>query len=513
MIPSNTLMDETIPLAESPDRVEPDASVWADAWLPLATGAVAAAVLFVGRTPFSNIDDSSIRAFGSAYWGSLRGAIQSDLAAGRFRPVYWALEGALGWLTGSSATGLMAGRLLALIAATAVMTLLMRRLGARPAVASLLALAASWSLPALEVWCRGGPAEAFGQPLALASVLVALAGRGGRGVAGAAALGLVACLAKESYAPWTAAALLARGIWGRTRSEPWTVSVLAAVGIGAQFVPAVVAWLAVRGDASYSRLVVSSLSVPTRELALRTLQTMPFAVAAAAVGGVVTAFSAARSGLRRWALEDAVVLVAAAAVAAGTWLVGVPIDRYLLPLTGALLLVAARGTAVLERSVPRRLLLVIVLVVTVPTVAAAGARGWFRARLSDVDRRVDERFRVQIADAFRDRGEVLIVWVPADIERVLGALIHLKEDGVDGRAQVVACVGAPEGQEGLYRLFEPYRVPVTGSATMLLSTFCPMVEVGQGLDGCMLVLPGVRGLEFGLWCSSIPDRAAVVRRP
>jgi hypothetical protein len=476
----------------------------------IATGLTSASVYVTGAIPLANIDDQNVRRFAVDFWGSVSEAVGLDVGYGRFRPLYWVFEGALGAATGNSGTVLHAGRLLCLAAATALSVLLARRLGAPLAVAVVLALVPAWSIPAIDVWTRGGPAEAFAQPLALAALLLVLRSDTPRGIALASFVGLVACSVKESSAPWIAAALLARAICaGRSRLPVATwVSIAGAL---AQFMPGVLAAVLLpRFSGSYLEHIIVSLRAPPREAALSAFHAGPFALLLGSLG--LAAIAARRaSEIRRpwsWPVEDLVVVGVASAAVAETIALGFIVDRYHLPLVASLALLAARGAA----GVSRTRAVIVTVAMIAPVVFAGAVRSATYARASAARHRLDERLRQQVAAALEQSGGVRIHWVPADVERPIGAVTHLRADGITGQVQFVPCTRAPAGQEEIFRgLFAPYSSPIGRDVPSVVAVSCGGVAASLGERACVLDLPFARSRSAGYRCSRMPDWAALRR--
>jgi hypothetical protein len=461
----------------------------------VAVGFLAAAVYFSGRLEYSNIDEYNGRAFADGFWKLLAGAISGDLGNGRFRPVYWLLQGALVSSSGSTATILMLGRLAFLGMGASFQYLLSRRLGASRAVAALLTLSLAWSLPALAIWTPGGPAEGFGNPLALAFTYAVVVATSLQGVAAAGVLGLLAALTKESYGAWTAAALLSLALYELLRRRRGPV-MLTAAGLGLlQLVPAVIAALGPKQlSSSYLGYVVQAIR-GTPEVALRMMVgQLPLALLLGAAGLVAIAARLLRTGPRAWPCEDLIVLAVLGAALTEVFALGLTLPRYHIPVGTGLCLVAARGAARLgERGVSRRLALAVQVALAL-LVLPGGARAVLAARSAAGDRRVDARLRVQIGDALRQYGAVRIYWHPNQVEQPVGALSHLKRDGITGDVELRPCLRPnPAEAAALNAIFAPYATPLTKPAPTLVNTLCPRVGPGPVTErACWLVLPGLR---------------------
>jgi hypothetical protein len=483
--------------ATAPQQAFPAAEVSAarsELLLALAVAVVAAGVYVSGRVEYSNIDEYNGRAFADAFGAHLRGAISDDLGNGRFRPVYWLLQGALTSISGSTATVLVVGRLGFLGVGAFFQYLVSRRLGASRAVAALLTLALSWSSPALTIWTPGGPAEAFGNPLALAFTYLALRASGLSGIAVAALVGLFAALTKETYGAWIAAALLALALSDLLRRRRgavmWTAAGLAVI----QLVPAMIAALGPRQVSSSYLGYVMSVYRGTPEIAFRVmLAQLPLAIVLGAGGLVAIAARLLRVPPREWPREDLVVVAVLLAAVAEVFELGLTMPRYHIPVGSGLLLVAARAAARLsERGASRRLLLAVQVVLAV-LVLPGGARAAMAARSDAGDRRVDAQLRARIAEAFRQYGAVRLFWYPNQVEQPVGAVTHLRHDGITGDVELRPCLRPhPDEAAILDPIFAPYAAPLTKPAPTLVSTLCPRVDPGPVVEPvCMLFFPGL----------------------
>lgn len=478
----------------------------------IATALVASAAYTQWRIPLSNIDDYNVRPYAAGYWNALAGSVAVDTAVnGRFRPAYWVVEGLLGVVTGSSGTVLHAGRLCFLAAAVAIQVLLAVRVGAGAILGALLALATAWSVPALASWIPGGPGEALAQPLALACVLLVLRATSWRGIAVAAALGLAACLTKETYAASTAGTLAAGAIAGLARGER-RMAVAGAAAAAIQFAPAAIAFALVRAfSGSYLEHVVSTLVLPAASAARTVVALNPLAVAAGVAGVAAIALRLRRTRPARWPVEDVVVLGVLSATFVETVVLGFAIPRYHLPLNAALALAAARGAVGLFT--PRRIVAVCAVGALLAIgVAAGGARAALAARASAADLRTDERMREQIGSALAADGRVRIFWVPEDVERPMGAVAHLAADGIRGDVEMRPCTPLqPESAKLLGGYFARYEKGV-GRAQVIASTSCPGTFAPALERVCTLTLPGVEARRAQYDCFPLPEKFVVVGR-
>jgi hypothetical protein len=461
--------------------------------LAAAVAILAAAVYFSGRLEFSNIDEYNGRRFAGDFLGQLRGIVVEDLGAGRFRPMYWVFQGALTGITGSSATILMAGRLAFLAAGGWFQYRLSRRVGASRPVAALLSWALAWSPTALAIWTPGGPAEAFGTPLSVACAYLVLVTTTPRGVLAAAAVGLLAALTKESYAAWTAAALGALALSELLRSRRGPVLWLAGSAAVLQLVPAIIATQGPKQlGGSYLDYVVHSISGTPAQV-WRMLETqLPLAVVAGAIGLAVIAVRLLRTRLRAWPLEDLLVLAVLGAALAEVFALGLTMPRYLVPVCTGLLLVAARGASALPG--PRRPVALATVAVLAVCVLPGGLRAGMVARMAAADRRVDGRLRAHIAEALSTHGAVRIYWYPSMVEQPVGALTHLKLDGLaKGEVQLLPCVRPHPSEAALLAgIFAPYAAPVSKPAPIIVSTLCPKVGQGPLIEtACAIGLPNL----------------------
>ena len=458
-----------------------------------AVSIVTAAVYFSGRLDFSNIDEYNGRRFAGDFVGSLRDYIMlADLGSGRFRPMYWVLQGALTAITGSSATVVMLGRLAFLAAGTWFQYRLSRRLGASRPIAALLTCALAWSLPAIAIWTPGGPAEAFGTPLSVACAYLVLVASSPRGVVAAGAVGLLAALTKESYAAWTAAALGALAISEFLRGRRGPVAWLAGGAAVLQLVPPIIATQGPKPlNGTYLEYVVHAISGTPAQVWQMLETQLALAIVVGALGLAAIAVRLVRTGVRAWPLEDLLVLAVLGAALAEVFGLGLTMPRYLVPVGSGLLLVAARGSIALGHRRPLALAMTAALAVCV---LLGGLRAGMAARMAAGDRRVDGRLRAQIAGALRTHGAVRIYWYPSMVEQPVGALTHLKLDGLaNGEVQLLPCVRPhPSEAAHLANIFAPYAAPVSKPAPIIVSTLCP--KVGQGPlaeTGCAIGLPNL----------------------
>jgi hypothetical protein len=484
-----------------------------DAALAAAAGIVAAIAYFTGRLPLSNIDDYNLLVFQRDYPGALRAAL-GEATAGRFRPVYWALEGALGALTGSTGTVLHVGRLAFQAAGTAFLVLAARRLGAPRWYAVALGAAGAWCDAALDVWTRTGPSEAFAQPFALAAIWLVLRARGAAGLAAAALAGLTASLSKEAYAPFVAAALLAHAVTSAARPGRRALAAVAVLGAAAQFLPSAVAWIGLRQlPGSYLAHVLAGDGLPPLDaLALAAARNvLPGAVGA--LGLAAAAGRLARARPSGWALEDLLPVAVTAATVLVTLVFGYARMRYLLPLSAALLLLGARALPV-PRVSATRAVRAAVAAATVLAVAATGARAITFARTFAAMGRGDERFRNGLASVLAARGGAILLWDFTDLERPLGALAHLGEAGRSGRVEIRLCDVPPPGQEELYeRMRAPYARPLGRPAPLVVSAPCLGGPGPVSAErACMLLLPGSPDGPAGYHCFEVPEVAAFLER-
>ncbi len=486
----------------------------AQLWTAVAAAAIAVAAYLPSRIPLANIDDYNVRPFASDYWGALGEIVVRDAPNGRFRPLYWALEGLLGLLTGPSGTVLHAGRLLFLAAAVGLQVLVSARLGAGLLPSALLSIATAWSMPALTTWLPGGPSEAFAQAFAVACTLAVLRARSARAVAAAVALGLAACLIKETYSPWTAAALGARAIAALLARERRAIATVALTGAGLQLAPPVAAFVLVRAwSRSYLGHVLTAVSASPVAAVVEIIRWNPLALALGVLGFAAMAVRLARVRPRSWPLEDLVVLAVAGAATAATIALGFTVPRYFLPLNGALALVAARGAAGLQASrVPAWGRAVAAGVLVVAT-AAGGARAVLDARLSLLQHRADERMRRQLGEALSADGGVRVFWVPEEVERPIGAVKHLAADGIRGDVAMQPCVAPiPASAQTYLNLFARYPGPVGPAAAVLASTDCPGAPRAPLDRACSLVLPGIQSVAPRYACFDVAERAVRIER-
>jgi hypothetical protein len=489
-------------------------------WVPAASlaGVAAAAVFLVGLpTPLANIDDYNLLPFGRGYAGALAEAWRADLGIGRFRPLYWVLEGALGAVTGRSAAALHVGRAGALAVAVALTVLVARRLGTGPVAAAALALLVAWSKPALGVWAPGGPAEAFAQPLALGALLALLEWERPWSIPAAASLGLLACLSKESYAAWTAGALGACAGRAALRGE-WRRGLAAAAGAALQLAPAAVAsgvlgaW---RG--SYARHVLAETSSSPLQAGAALLRSSPLLTVLGLAGAFGLVAVRVRARPSTWPPCEVVVLGGLAGTAAGTLLTGLTIHRYQLPLVTALALAAARGWGLAVEGPPSARWRAAwgpvragAAGLALLCAAGAGTRAYYAVAAEAAGRRADERMRGMIAAALAQRGEVRIVWTAQDVERPLGALKHLAAGGISGRVRLEPCGEVSASMTDTRNpLFEAYPGPVSPAAPAVVSSRCGLFEPYAVEEACTLELPGAAGLLPVLECGGYQEPAAL----
>lgn len=481
--------------------------------LLVAAGALLVVSAYVvGRMPLSNIDDYAVRRFQVDFPGSLWACMKEEPAGGRFRLLYWLFEGGLGALTGSSGTVLYYGRLVLLGLSVVLLVRLGRRLGAPLGLAVIAAVAVGWSLPALAVWGRAGPAEAFATPLALASCLLVLGAESTVGVAVAGAVGLAACLTKESYAAWTAAALLAwaaKAFLARDlRGARW----VAVAGAGAQFLPAALAVGIGRGwSGSYTQHVVSEISVGPVVAVQTAFGAAPVIAAAGLAGLGIVAARLRRTSASAWELADLAVIAMASAVWLEGVLLGFSVLRYLLPTVIVSVLPAlraARGWPMLRR--PRLAAALLVLALS-PVLVSSGVLVANSVARSVADSRVDERFRALLGVALSRYGAVRILWDPSDVERPVGAVTHLAAEGIHGEVQISPCVELPRGGEELYgELFAPYAKPPTRPGPVFISPYCPGAGTPETVElVCVTALPSLSGPPAGRGCFTVPEAAVV----
>jgi hypothetical protein len=476
-----------------------------------AAFAISAAYLAV-EVPLSNIDDYNILPFGRDYLAALWSLIASDAGNGRARPLYWILEGALGAATGTSGTVLLFGRLTFLVGALVLLVRTARALGAPPWLAVLLAASVGWSLPAKDTWARGGPAEAFAVPLALLATWLVLRAESARHVALAGLVGLAAACAKESMAPWTAAALLAWGFASVLSGGPWRARGIALLGAATQLLPALVA-LATRagGSTSYLEYVAVSLNVGPLN-ALRAVADRASLAALLAVAGLAAVGARlARRAPREWARADLVVLACFAAVALEGVTMGFAVDRYHLPFVVTAALLAARAAHGWEGWPRARSLAAGFLLLGIPVLALMGYRTYLDVRLWLADSRADARLRELVATGLRMHGGLQILWPPPDVECAIGAIAHLRAAGVVGDVQLLPCGPYPAGAEKMYAgLFAPYSRPAGGAGPRIVATGCLQ---GQGVPSLesvrFLVLPSLYGQPVGRYHYALPEKAIV----
>jgi len=481
-------------------------------WLAAAAAAGLAAAVYLVHLPWplANIDDYNLLPFGRGFAGALEGAWRGDLALGRFRPLYWVLEGALGALTGASGTLLHVGRVACLAAAVALQVLLARRLGAGPVAAAGLALLVAWSLPALDVWSPGGPAEAFAQPLALACTLLLLRVKRPAGLAAAGALGLAACLVKESYAAWTGGAMAAFAAWSLLRGERRSAISLA-LAAAVQFTPALLgSGLLAAWRGSYAKHVLMEISLGPIDAAALVLGRSPLATALGVLGLATVIVRLVRLRPRHWPLEDVVLLGALGAVAAETLLLGLVVRRYQLQLVTWLYLAAARGATSLPRGRWAPVGAVAVAVLILGPAGAAGVRAYHATQVESAGARSDGRLRDMLASALVQRGEVRILWTPQDVERPIGALKHLEAAGVVGRVELAPCIPIPAAMADTRGpLFGTFPGPVGPGAPVVMSSRCGAYEPYAVEDVCTLELPGRDRLLPALECGGFQEHGAL----
>ncbi len=486
-----------------------------DAAVAAAAGSVAALAYFTGRLPFANIDDYNVLPFQRAYLAAL-GGLPSEAAMGRFRPLYWAFEGTLGALTGSTATFLFVGRLAFLAASVAFLVLAARRLGASLWFAVALGVASAYCGAALDVWASNGPSEAFAQPFAVAAIWLVLRARGAGGIVAAAAAGLAACLSKESYAPFVAAALLAYAMVSLLRKERPGLAWVAAAGAAAQFAPALVAWFGARTlSGSYLSLVVAGGGLSPREALAIAIGRNVFPGIVALAGLAFVAARLWRTRSSEWLLEDLLPLAVAAAMVLVTIVLRYAIPRYFLPVSTALLLLGARAGPLPLR--PGRLARVAGAVAAVGValaVVAGAARAATFARMMASVHRADERFRSTVASVLAASGAAVIVWEVADVERPVGAITHLRARGNDQPVELRLCNQATPDQQAYFdALVGPYGKPLGRWAPMISSGTC-MGERPPSLGErvCLLILPWTPDGPPGYRCNELPELAIVVGR-
>jgi hypothetical protein len=478
----------------------------------IATGVLGALAYFTGRLPFSNIDDYNVLPFQRGYLSALATLPGEASASGRFRPLYWALEGALGALTGPTATILHAGRLAFLAASVALLVLVARRLGAPLWYAIALGVASAWCGAAIDVWTASGPSEAFAQPLAVLAIWLALGARGAGGLAAAAAAGLAACLAKESYAPLVSATLLAHGAWSMLRPERRRLAGAAFVLAAVPFVPALVAWLGARRiPGSYLWLAVGGAGLTFGEMIEIALGRNVFPGLVALAGLAAAVARLARTRRSEWPLEDLLPLAATAAMGVVTIALRYAIPRYFLPLSTALLLLGARALPLRPFRGARIAGALAAAGVTV-AVLAGGARAVTYARTIAATHRTDERLRNTIASVLAESGGAVIVWEIEDIERPVGAMAHLREQGRDGPVQIRTCSQLPPDRQALFD-------GMVGPLSRPLGRWAPMISSGPcmgerppwlGERTCLLILPGTPEGPPGYRCVDVPEQAIVV---
>lgn len=482
-----------------------------EAWLAIAAALVGCSVYLIGLPkPLSNIDDYNLLPFKAEFGRALVAAWRQDASLGRFRPLYWVFEGGLGALSGGSESVLHVGRLAFLFAAVGLQVRLALQLGAVPIIAAALAVLVAWSSPALEVWGRGGPSEAFAQPLALAASLMLLRARRVRGLTAASLLGLAACLTKESYAAWTAGAFLAFAVWAILRGDR-RLALTAAVGGIVQFVPAVVPSVFLGGSqGDYTAHVLFELSASPLGAAGTFLATSPTLAVLGAAAAVTLLVRLPRRHSMEWPVEDMVVLGALGAAAAGTFAPGLTIPRYQLPLVTMAAVACAAASAPLAAWRPVRQWVTIAAVLLLP-LAAASARAYYYLQLEAVANRADQRIRGLLAEALVSRGEVRILWHPDDVERPIGALKHLQAAGIRGRAEIVPCTPFPVRSEGLLRgLLDGYQTPVSAFAPNLASVQCGLFKPFAVDRACTLRLPGPGLFLPVLKCRGFLEPAALL---
>lgn len=492
--------------AEAPRRAE--------SWTAAAAAAIAVAAYLPSRIPLANIDDYNVRPFASDYWGSLGDIVLRDAPNGRFRPLYWAVEGLLGLLTGPSGTVLHAGRLAFLAAAVGLQVLLSARLGAGLLPSALLSIATAWSLPALETWLPGGPSEAFAQAFAVACTLAVLRARSARAVILAAALGLAACLMKETYSPWTAAALGARAVSALLARERGAVVAAALSGAAIQLAPPLTAFLLVKAlSSSYLGHVLTAVSASPVAAVAEIVRWNALALALGVIGLAAIAVRLARTRPRTWPPEDLVVLAVAGGATAATIALGYSIPRYFLPLNGALALVAARGAAGLRAARVPAWARAAVAVLLVVATAAGGARAALDAHRSLIQHRADERMRRQLGDALAAGGGLRVFWIPEEVERPIGAVKHLAADGIRGDVAMQPCVAPiPASAQTYLSLFARYSVSVGPAATVFASTDCPGAPRVPLDRACSLALPGIQSFLPRYGCFDVAERAVRIER-
>jgi hypothetical protein len=187
-----------------------------------------------------------------------------------------------------------------------------------------------------------------------------------------------------------------------------------------------------------------------------------------------------------------VVLAVLAAVLTEVFGLGLTMPRYHIPVGAALLLLAARASAALADR-PRAVAIAVTAALAL-CVLPGGLRAGMVARMAAADRRVDARLRGQIAEALRTHGAVRIYWYPSMVEQPVGALSHLKRDGLaNGEIQLLPCVRPnPAESKMLMDIFAPFAAPVSKPAPILVSTLCPRVGQGPLTETvCAIGLPGL----------------------
>jgi hypothetical protein len=506
----------TAPEAVPEQAAEAGVPWWRDPWV-LGAALLAAASFAVWPREFSNIDEYNGRAIATDFAGRTWASIVADLGNGRFRPLYWVLEGSVSALTGSTATFLAVGRAAFLALQVWLFAGAARRLGAGRAVSVLLALSLAWSVPALEVWILGGPAEAFGNPLALACVFLVLRATTPRQVLVAAAAGLAAALTKESYGLTAAAALGAFGLAELLRRRIGAAFWLAAAGAAVQFVPAAIAALGPRQmSSSYLAYVVGSVSGSPAVVLQTALAQNSLGIVVGAVGLALVLRRLFRTPVREWPLADVVVLSVLAAEVAALFALGLVMSRYHLPVGTALYLVAARGARELAWPARRGLAAAAIPVTLAAFVLAGGARAAINARSATMGRRAMGRLRDQIADSLKQYGAIRIYWLPPDVEQPLGSIAHLRLDGripSGGEIELSPCTRIhPAEAPHLEPLFAAYSTPVSRPAPVLVSLRCPRVpRDGVTFDrSCDLTLPSLVSAKLAFSCSNMADFARFV---
>jgi hypothetical protein len=428
--------------------------------------------------------------------------------------VYWLLEGSLASVTGSTATVLVVGRAAFLALQVWIHARIGRMLGAGRAISILLALALAWSVPALEIWTLGGPAEAFGNTFALTCAFLVLRARTPGAVLVTAAIGLAAALTKESSGASTAAALGALAISELLGARRGVVCGIAAAGALVQLAPAAVATLGPRQfSASYLAQVVSAVSAGPGVVFRVALAQGSLAIVLGLAGLVLVLRRLVHTRLRAWPLEDLVVLAVLSAELGAVFGLGLVMSRYHLPLGTALLLVAARGAR--EIAPGRRA--VVIAVVLAAAVLPGGVRAALAARSSAANRRAEARLRAQIADALSRYGAVRIFWLPHDVEQPVGAITHLRADGsAAGEIELKPCARMhPASAQHLSTIFAPYSTPVSKPAPVIAGGTCPGAPRGTRVHerACGLALPSIGNATLRLDCRDVGDLAQVAYRP